>query len=248
MGIFILALLMFSVIVTLTDLFMRDIVKVAVDMALSTISFTGLLVVLFIGNNLMAGDIEKRTIYMVISRPLSRSEYLIGKAAGLMLLVICTVSFLGLFSVLPVYFADISYKNAQSIFEWNIYFKANALDAMKLILITSVIIFFASFSSSSFISFILSIAVYLIGSSTETVKGLARSASQGMEVSPQLASVINAAYYLFPNLAAFDVKIQAAHGLSLPDVYLLWTFLYGLFYTAILLSAGALIIRRREFP
>ena len=86
-GIFIMVVLMLAAVVTLTNLFMRDIVKVAADLSLATISFSGLLMTLFIGTNLLAKDIDKRTIYMVISRPVSRAQYLIGKFLGLFLLV-----------------------------------------------------------------------------------------------------------------------------------------------------------------
>ena len=70
-GIFIIALLLFAATTVVTTLFMRDIVKVAVDLSLSTVSFSGLLTLLFVGVNLFGKDLDKRTIYMVISRPIS---------------------------------------------------------------------------------------------------------------------------------------------------------------------------------
>ena len=79
-GLFIMIIFMFAITVTLTNLFMRDIVKVASDLSLTTISFSGLLLVMFIGINLLAKDIDKRTIYMVISRPVSRAEYIVGRS------------------------------------------------------------------------------------------------------------------------------------------------------------------------
>ena len=101
-GIFIIALLLFAATTVVTTLFMRDIVKVAVDLSLSTVSFAGLLTLLFVGVNLFAKDLDKRTIYMVISRPISRSEYLIGKFLGIVMLALVVVVFLGILSVLPV--------------------------------------------------------------------------------------------------------------------------------------------------
>lgn len=247
-GIFIMALLMFSVTVTLTNLFMRDIVKVAADLSLSTISFSGLLMVIFIGNNLLSKDIDKRTIYMVISRPLSRPQYIVGKFLGLFFLVVVAVIFLGLISLIPVYLSGLTYQNPQSIFKWSIYFIAILFIAMKLTLIASVTILFSSFTSTSFISLMLTIATYLIGTSTEVVKGMLESKTAGVEISPLMAAVIETVYYAFPNLSAFDLKLQASHGLSLPEGYLTWVPLYWLLYMGIMVSAGALIMGRREFP
>ncbi len=247
-GIFIMALLMFAATVILTSLFMRDIVKIAADLSLATISFSGLLMVVFIGTNLLSKDIDKRTIYMVISRPISRAEYILGKFLGLCLLVIVTVLFLGIISSVPVFASSLSYHNPQSIFNWQIYFVAILFIAMKLMLISSVIIFFSSITSTSFISLILTIATYIIGSTNETVKGILDSKMEGVHISPAMAALIKGVYYIFPNLSAFDLKLQAAHGLSIPGGYFLWVPLYWLVYMGILVAAGSLIMARREFP
>lgn len=247
-GIFIMALLAFSLTVTLTNLFMRDIVRVAASLSLSTISFSGLLMVIFIGTNLLAKDIDKRTIYMVISRPISRAEYIVGKFSGLCFLVGASVLFLGIISSLPVYFSGLSYQNPQSMFSWSIYFTAILFIAMKLMLIASVIIFFSSITSTAFISMILTIAAYIIGSTNEVAKGLLDVKMEGVEITPFTAAIIKLVYYIFPNLSAFDLKVQAVHGIPLEPGYLLWFTLYWLLYMGIMVAAGAVIMERREFP
>lgn len=247
-GIFIMALLMFAVTLTLTNLFMRDIVKVAADLSLATISFSGLLMVLFIGNNLLSKDIDKRTIYMVISRPISRPQYIVGKFMGLVLLVIVAVIFLGAISSIPVYLAELSYENPATIFKWHIYLTAIIMIAMKLALIAAITIFFSSFTSTSFISLILTIATYIIGTSTETVKGILTMKMDGVDISPVIKAVIKGVYYIFPNLSTFDIKLQASHGIPLPEGYILWAITYWLIYTGIMVSTAAIIMERREFP
>jgi Cu-processing system permease protein len=247
-GIFIMALLAFGATVTLTNLFMRDITKVAADLSLATITFSGLLMVIFIGTNLLSKDIDKRTIYMVISRPISRSQYIVGKFLGLSLLIIAAVLFLGIISSLPVYFAGLSYQNPESIFRWDIYIIAIIFIAMKLILIASMIIFFSSITSTSFISLILTVATYIIGSTTEVVKGLIDVKVEGVEISPLMGSIIKFIYYIFPNLSAFDLKTLAAHGIALPHNYLLWVPLYWVLYTLSMITASSLFMERREFP
>jgi hypothetical protein len=247
-GIFIMALLAFAFTVTLTNLFMRDIMRVAASLALSTISFSGLLMVVFIGINLLAKDFDKRTIYMVISRPISRTEYVLGKFFGLSLLIAASVLFLGLVSSLPVYGAGLTYQNPQAIFKWSVYFVAILFTALKLMLIASVIMLFTSFTSSSFISLILTIATYIIGSTNEVAKGLLEKRLEGVEISPLMGGIIKAVYVVFPNLSAFDVKIQAVNGIPLEPSYLFWIPLYGLIYMGIMIAVAAVCMERREFP
>jgi len=247
-GIFIMALLAFALTVILTSLFMRDIVRVAASLSLTTIAFSGLLMVIFIGTNLVAKDIDKRTIYMVISRPISRAEYIVGKFLGLCLLIIVSIMFLGIVSSIPVLIAGQTYHNPQSIFSWGIYFTALVFIALKLMLIAGVIIFWSSITSTSFISLILTIAVYIIGSTNEVVKGFLDMKMEGVTISPLTSAIIKFVYYIFPNLSAFDLKVQAANGLSVSVGYIAWTLAYWLIYTAIIVSAGALVMERREFP
>ncbi|MEK7841941.1 MAG: ABC transporter permease [Deltaproteobacteria bacterium] len=247
-GIFIIAILLFAATTVVITLFMRDIVKVAVDLSLSTVSFAGILTILFIGVNLFGKDLDKRTIYMVISRPISRSEYLVGKFTGIVLLALAVVVFLGLLSSVPVILSKKFYYYPEARFDWWIYLIAVIYIFIKLAVVSAIITLFASFTSNSFIALVLSIVVYFIGQSTESVRLLLTSQVERIEVSPVLSYMVEVAYYIFPNMSAFDLKTQAAHGLSISPSYILWTMLYAVFYIFIALSIGALAFRRREFP
>ncbi len=247
-GIFIMALLAFALTIIMTNLFMRDIVRVAASLSLTTISFSGLLMVIFIGTNLLSKDIDKRTIYMVLSRPISRSEYIFGKFLGLCFLIAVSIAFLGLISSIPVVIAGFEYHNPQAMFNWEMYSIAILFIVLKLILIASIIIFWSSITSTSFISLILTVAAYIIGSTNEVVKGFLDQKMEGMNITPLMAAVIKFVYYVFPNLSAFDLKLQAANGLTLNPGYVLWTSLYWVLYVAIMVSAAALVMERREFP
>ncbi len=70
----------------------------------------------------------------------------------------------------------------------------------------------------------------------------------GRHPSTLIVKLVKAAYYLFPNLSIFDIKTQAAHALPLSSAYVVWAIVYGLFYTALVVSGAALIFRRRELP
>ena len=101
-GISIFALLLLGANLLISNMIMQDVGKVAVDMALSTVSFAGLLLVLFVGINLMAKDLDKKTIYMVLSRPISRPQYIVGKFFGMVILLLVTLIFLSIFAVISI--------------------------------------------------------------------------------------------------------------------------------------------------
>jgi ABC-type transport system involved in multi-copper enzyme maturation permease subunit len=249
-GIFIIALLLFTATTLITTLFMRDIVKVAVDLSLSTVSFAGLLTLFFVGVNLFSKDIDKRTIYMVISRPISRSQYLVGKFLGLLLLALTVGFLLGALSAVPVIMSKRFYYYSEARFAWDVFFIAVVYIFIKLAIVSSIITFFASLTSNSFMTLVLTMVTYLIGESTEGVRSLLTSGIevQTQTVSPLLSTLVDIAYYVFPNMSAFDLKTQAAHGLPISLSYMSWTGLYALVYITAVVAAGTLFFRRREFP
>jgi hypothetical protein len=107
---------------------------------------------------------------------------------------------------------------------------------------------FSSFASSSFLALGLTLVVYLIGQSIEELKQFLETGAEGIAISPIFLKVVKVAYYIFPNLAAFDFKTQAAHGLAISSSAMTWSLLYGIFYIGVMITAAAWIFRRREFP
>ena len=90
-GVMGIALLMFLATIAMTSMFGYDVGKVAVDLNLSVVAFTGLLLCFFVNINLLAKDIDKRTIYCVLSKPISRPEYILGKYAGTLSLILMSI-------------------------------------------------------------------------------------------------------------------------------------------------------------
>lgn len=248
-GISLIALLLLGANLLISDMIMREVGKVAVDMALSTISATGLLIVLFVGIDLMAKDLDKRTIYMVLSRPISRQEYIAGKFIGICFLIVTTVAIVSLFGAGSILIIKLLNPDYFLRFSWRLVFLAEAFIALSLILLSALSFLFASFSSSSFITLVLTIISYVIGHSMTDVKALVEAPqAAGITVSPVTVKMVQAAYYIFPNLSLFDLKTQAAHGLAVPLNYILWTVAYGVVYTTLVVVLSALIFRKKEFP
>lgn len=248
-GISLFAILLSGANFLISGMISKDIGKVAVDMALSTVSFSGLLLVLFVGINLIAKDLDKRTIYMVLSRPISRPEYIIGKFIGMALLVLAAMIFLGIVSALSIFTLKSMYPTSFSQFSWPAVILALLLITLMLLLLTALSFFFSSFASTSFITLVLTVIAYIIGQSLTEVKALVENpGAVGITVSPITVDAVKVAYYFFPNLSLFNIKIQAAHGLPVSSSFIFWTVAYGLVYICIIITLAALIFRRREFP
>lgn len=227
----------------------QEVGKVAVDIALSTVSFSGLLLVFFVGINLVAKDLDKRTIYMLLSRPISRSQYIIGKFSGMVLLIVAAVFCVSIIAMLTILMIKLSYPGYFPRFSWSMVLLSLSFITLSLVLLSALSFFFASFTSSSFITLALTMIAYIIGQSVSDVKALVEApVVAGFHPSTWTVKLVQVAYYLFPNLSIFDIKTQAAHALPLSPSYILWTTVYGLFYTALVISGAALIFRKRELP
>jgi Cu-processing system permease protein len=198
---------------------------------------------------LMAKDLDKRTIYMVLARPISRQQYIFGKTFGMSLLIVTTVIILSLFVAISIVLIKWVNPGFFPRFSWGPVLLAEAFIALSLILVSAMSILFASFSSSSFITLVLTIISYIIGQSSSTVKAIVEAPeAAGITVSPITVKLVQAAYYIFPNLTLFDIKTQAAHGLPIPASYIFWTLFYGIVYICLVTVFASFIFRKKEFP
>jgi len=248
-GISLLAFLMLATNFIISDMIGHDVGKVAVDIALSSVSFTGLLLVLFVGVNLLAKDLDRKTIYMVLAKPVSRGQYLIGKFLGVSLLIVASLCILGCFAAVSILLIKLGHPKYFDRFSWPLVGLSLFFTTMMLILVSALSFLFASFTSTSFLTFILTVISYIIGMSLTDVKALVESPQTvGITVSPVTVGVVKVAYYLFPNLSLYDTKTQAAHGFVIPVSYIFGMVGYTILYSAIVLTLACLIFRKKEFP
>lgn len=247
MGICIIALVMLFATIIFTGVFGYDLGKVLVDLNLSTIAFAGLLLTFFVNINLMAKDIDKRTIYCVLSKPISRTEYIIGKYIGIMLLVFAALFILLCFSSAIIWFVCSMYdpmyfKNLS----WMCILQAYGYQMLMFSILNAVVIFFSSISTSSFLVLLFTIATYITGQTIEEVITYFSKEAKAEDLSSINQWIINSAQYVFPNFSAFDIKTLASHGKLLPMDHTFALVVYSLAYTIILLFASSLIFNKRE--
>lgn len=248
-GISFLAVMMLFATILFTNLFGHELGKVMVDLCLSTIAFSGLLLTFFINVNLMAKDIDKLTVYSVLSRPISRTEYIIGKYFGLILIVIVSLSILLFFSsgIIMIIKGPAAASHFFKDFSWICYFQAFFYEILMFFVLNAVIIFFSTISSSSFLTLIFSLSVYVTGQTMEEVVTFFKKEALVYHISsPVNEFIVNYLQYVFPNLSAFDIKTFASHGKLMSSMHTLTLTGYALFYSALLVFFSILIFRKRE--
>ena len=246
-GIGLFSLAMMSVTLVIIGFFMRELDKVAVDINLSAISLAGLLLTFFLSINLMAKDIDKRTIYCVMSKPFSRAQYIWGKYIGILCIIIAAFSILTMCSSITIVLAKLQYANWFRSFSWIEYYKAIYASFLMFVVLNAFVIFFSSITSSSFITLLFSLCTYIAGQTIEEVVIYLKS-GQGKEtqISEFIHEMIDVLQYVLPNLSVFDLKVQASHAISLPLDYMFGITGYAAIYSVILMIAASLIFNKRE--
>lgn len=246
-GVLIASLLLILFAVLVSGLFMRDILKVLLDICLSSISIGGLLVPIFLAINLVAGDIENRTIYTLLARDISRSSYMLGKFLGLAMLTGTIILILTLATLLATYCATLIYPSHffshLSLFPVLV---CILMTFLGILVLNSTVLLWCSVTTSSFLTTLLTLSTYVIGHSAEDMVRFMELQIDNINISLATQTTVKAALYIFPNLAAFDLKQQAAYGLLIPQREIAFLCLYGFFYISIILSLAIFFFKRRD--
>lgn len=229
------------------SLFMRELHKVALDINLAAITFAGLLLTFFVSINLIAKDMDKHTIHCVLSKPLSRSQYIIGKYLGIMLIIAVAFLILTLCSTITILIIKSQFKSWFKAFAWAGFYKSVYAEFLMLMLLNAIVVFYSTITTSSFITLLFSITTYIAGQTIEEVVFYLKSERTiEMAMSRTIEIFINCLQYIIPNLSLFDIKIKAAHALTISWTYLLNITSYSIVYSWILLILASIIFKRRE--
>ncbi|MFB2968361.1 ABC transporter permease [Aerosakkonema sp. BLCC-F183] len=210
--------------------------KITLDIGLAGIALIGLVVVIFIGTGLVNKEIEKRTVLVLMAKPIGKAEFIIGKHLGL-----SAVLGVLLASMTVIYFLVIILNRISSPF-WSILVAIFYL-FIELSLLTAVAILFGVFTSSLLATF-LTLAVYLMGHLSPDLVKLGQISKNA-----SIESLTRGIYLVLPDLTKLDFKNEAVYGIQLfPHAgVMLINLIYGLIYIALLLSISTLIFSRRQF-
>ena len=232
-------LVLFVLLITVSAIFLGDLTvgqeaRVIVNLGLSSILIFGAFISIFVGVGLVWKEIEKRTVYSIFSKPVSRGEFIIGKYLGLCVTLLVNVAIMGAGVTLALFYVR------GGSFAGPIW-TAILLIFFELTILTGVAIMFSSFSTPA-LSALLTFFVFVIGHFSASLRDLARKWGQD-----QPAMVFDAVYYLLPNLSHFSLITETSNGLKPPAGMVAGALFYAIVYDIILLTATVVIFRRRNF-
>lgn len=243
-GIMALAVL-FLFIPSAASLSMRQVTETSITLSLSLISFILLLLSVFLGATSLWKDMERRYTFSVISLPISRSSYLLGRFFGLALFLVLTSTVLSAAACIAINVAAGMYPPDRPVV-WSTVMLALIFATLKYILLVGVALLLSTVSTSFFLPIFGTICAFLASGITQQVYEYVNLPTSAGLVPPPLKAVASALYYLLPNLAGFDLKVNAIYGIRPNFGGLTVTAVYFLAYTAILLGGASLIFNRRE--
>jgi Cu-processing system permease protein len=221
-------------------------VKIIKDLGLAAISLFGVFIAIFIGIGLVSKEVERRSVYSLLAKPVSRPQFITGKYAGLALTLAVYVAVMT--AALYLLLAWMTWQTpagVQSV--WDApgvdpaMLRAIFLIFVELALVTAIALFFSTFSTPM-LSAALTLGFWIAGRFNEDLRNF-----DAVVDSAAAAWLARGLYHVLPDFSAFDVKLEVVHGLAVPAGYLAITAAYGVVYIAALVLGATLIFARRDF-
>jgi ABC-type transport system involved in multi-copper enzyme maturation permease subunit len=230
-------LVFFAILMTLCglligELSIRQDEKIVKDVGLAAMDVFGTLIAVFIGVGLVSKEIERRSLYPLLAKPLGRAEFLVGKFAGLgfTLLVNVGVMALGLYLTLLATgrpFDPLLLKAVYPLY-------------LGLLVVVALALLFSTVTSSSALAAVCTVCLILAGRFSDVIKNM-------HDVAPNVPKwLINFLYYMIPNFRAFDFKNRVVYGDPVPWGGLAWVTLYAVVYVTVVLGVAEAAFRRKD--
>ena len=210
--------------------------KIIVDLGLSAMLLFGVFIAIFVGVGLVYKEIERRTLYAILSKLIGRGQFLLGKYLGLCLTLLVNVLVMGGGVSLALIYVSRGW-NPLIVKVW----PAVTLIYFELAIITGIALLFSSFSSPA-LSALMTFFVFIIGHFSGDLKSLANTSN-----SAAARLLFRGLYYLLPNLSNYTAITAASHGLAPDPASMALAIIYAFVYCAVLLAGASLIFGRRNF-
>lgn len=206
--------------------------RILLDVGLNAIEFFALLTIGFSAVTLVLEEMESKTIYLVITRPVSKVTYLVGRYLGLLAAVYC-----GMFLMALMHITLLKLEGWQFVFRYPL---AVLLSAEKIAVIGSLALFFSLFSTSAVSSISFTILFWILGHFSEEISFLSSKVSTSLKI------VLKVVYCIIPNLQFFNLR----DFWEVPNITGSWIFVsfgYGLVYSAVFIGLSLWVFASKEF-
>ena len=221
-------------------------IKIIKDLALSSIAVFGLFMAIFIGIGLVSKEVERRSVYALLAKPIRRGDLVLGRYLGLVLTLVVNIAVMTIAMYIVLgYIGWHETENARLARETPLFdpalLIAVGLTLVQLMMVTAVAVFFSTFSTPM-LSAAMTFCVYIAGYFSADL----RNFDQVVD-SRAVQLLARGLYYILPNFGPFDVTAQVVHGVHVGWRYAGLTAAYGATYIAILLVISVTVFSRRDF-
>ena len=212
-------------------------------MGLGIISMAGIFISVILAINLIPNEIEKRTIYTILSKPVRRHEFVVGKYLGALGTVFINIALMGLAFVVAVALKYVA--NKQNPMDALLLLKGVGMIYLQLMLLCSLAVFFSTFLSP-LVNFFLTFGLFIVGSLSSFTEDLAK-----VNHNILIKYFFKLIHYTVPNFGNFNtqnplINPEAAARVQNEATLLLSNTIYALVYAAVLIILAILVFDRRE--
>jgi len=208
---------------------------VIVSLGLSAISVIGLLISVFLGVALVSKEMDKRTLYALLAKPVRRWEFLLGKFGGLVLTLTVNTVAMALGLLLAMLYVKHSLERSDATVLVAVYFIL-----LKLALVVALALLFSCFTTP-LLAILFTAGLYIVGLYVQELRNLPLEL-----LSPAMTAFTKWLSYLLPNFENFNVMAMAAHGRAVPGALILQNTLYTVVYCTIVLAIASVVFSRRN--
>jgi ABC-type transport system involved in multi-copper enzyme maturation permease subunit len=208
---------------------------VIINLGLTAISLFGLVMAIFIGVGLVYKEMDRRTLYSVLSKPIRRPEFLVGKFAGLTLTLCVNTFLMTLGLAAALLYVDHHLQSTDGGILIAVYFIL-----LELAMVTALALFFSCFSTPM-LSTVFTLGIYIAGIFARDIRDFG-----ALTRSPSMIALTRILYYLLPNFHNFNAIAAAGHAEPIPLSLVAWNTLYAAVYVTIILIAASVAFSGRN--
>ena len=207
---------------------------ILINVGLSAMSLFGIVIAILVGIGLVSREIDKKTLYTILSRPVRRWEFITGKYCGLVMTLTVNAVMMATGFYLALLITGHGWKAADAQLLIPIYFII-----LQFFIMTAITLLFSAFTTPVF-SAIFAFSLFVIGTFSEDLRNFA-ALTQGFT-----KWLVTATAYLVPNFSSLNVISQAAHDVPVEGRLVVFNTLYALFYSIAAIAAAVVIFERRN--
>ena len=243
------AFLLFAMLVIASSTFLTVLspgeeVKMVKDVCLSSISFFGMLIAVFTAGALIPGEMENRTIHTIVSKPLRRVTYLLGKYLGSQLTILLTLVLMSMLFMVILFLQSRRYideSGTPRFIPFLVIGKAMLLVYFELLVLSALALAVSTLSTSATLPVIGGIFIYIVGHSVDYLKNLSEHAASGL-----MAGIIRVFYLILPNFSNFYLRNQLVHNDPYVPQGITRLFIYAFLYAGFGLLIAYLLFRKKD--